>query len=124
VHGRWLHVQLVERWWQLVSSIGREVAGGRAAVTHARSQSGRRLEASLTGGGMCGAWSRGGSRDTRRRQRSEAGKVRTAAAQRAVALHAVGRRRLSGTVALGRAQFGAQYHFAIIQTLLRFQNAK
>jgi hypothetical protein len=29
-----------------------------------------------------------------------------------------------GTVALGRAQFGAQCCFAIIQTLLRFQNIK
>jgi hypothetical protein len=29
-----------------------------------------------------------------------------------------------GTVALGRAQFGAQYCFVIIQTLLRFQNTK
>jgi hypothetical protein len=73
------------------------VAGGRAAVVHARSQSERRLEASLTGGGMCGAWSRRGSRDTRHRQRSEAGKVGTAAARRAVALRAVGRRRLSET---------------------------
>jgi hypothetical protein len=49
--------------------------------------------------------------------------IGTAAAQRAVALRAVGRRRLSetdwvGIVALGRAQFGAQYRFAIIQTLL------
>jgi hypothetical protein len=55
--------------------------------------------------------------------------VETAAAQRAVALSMVRRRRLSetdwvGTVALGRAQFGAQYLFAIIQTLLRFQNTK
>jgi hypothetical protein len=49
--------------------------------------------------------------------------VGIAAARCAVALRAVGRRRLSetdwvGTVALGRAQFGAQYRFAIIQTLL------
>jgi hypothetical protein len=29
-----------------------------------------------------------------------------------------------GNVALGRAQFGAQYCFAIIQTLLIFQNTK
>jgi hypothetical protein len=29
-----------------------------------------------------------------------------------------------GTVALGRAQFGAQCCFAIIQTLLTFQNSK
>jgi hypothetical protein len=29
-----------------------------------------------------------------------------------------------GTVALGRAQFGAQYCFAIIHTLLRIQNTK
>jgi hypothetical protein len=72
VHGRWLHVQRVERWWQLVSSVGREVAGGRAAVARARSQPGRRLEASLTGGGMGGAWSSRGSRDMRRRQRREA----------------------------------------------------
>jgi hypothetical protein len=76
VHGRWLHVQRMERWWQLVSNVGREVAGGRAAVARARSQPGRRLEASLTGGGMGGAWSSRGSRDTRRRQRREAGSGR------------------------------------------------
>jgi hypothetical protein len=55
--------------------------------------------------------------------------VGTAADRRAVALSVVGRRRLSetdcvSTVALGRAQFGAQYRFTIIQTLLRFQNTK
>jgi hypothetical protein len=55
--------------------------------------------------------------------------VGTAVAQRAVVLRAVGRRRLSetdwvGTVALGRAQFGAQYRFTIIQTLLQFQSTK
>jgi hypothetical protein len=49
--------------------------------------------------------------------------------QRLGVLSAVGRHRLSetdwvSTVALGRAQFGAQYRFAIIQTLLRFQNTK
>jgi hypothetical protein len=76
VHGRWLHAQRVERWWQLVSSVGREVAGGRAAIARARSQLGRRLEASLTDGGMGGAWSLRGSRDTRRRQRREAGSGR------------------------------------------------
>jgi hypothetical protein len=76
VHGQWLHVQRVERWWQLVSSVGREVAGGRAAVARARSQPGRRLAASLTGGGMGGAWSLRGSRDMRRRQRREAGSGR------------------------------------------------
>jgi hypothetical protein len=63
VHEPWLHVQHVERRWQLVGSVGRqrrlEVAGGRAAATRARSESGRRLEALHTGGGyMCGAWSR------------------------------------------------------------------
>jgi hypothetical protein len=63
----------MEQWWQLVSSVGREVAGGRAAVARARSLPGRRLEASLTGGGMGGAWSSRGSRDTRRRQWREAG---------------------------------------------------
>jgi hypothetical protein len=47
----------------------------------------------------------------------------------AIVLRAVGRRRQSetdwvSTVALGRAQFGAQYRFAIIQTLLRFENTK
>jgi hypothetical protein len=51
------------------------------------------------------------------------------AARRAVVLSAVGRRRCPkptgvGTVALGRAQFSAQYYFANIQTLLRFQNTK
>jgi hypothetical protein len=49
--------------------------------------------------------------------------VGTAAARRAIALRAVGRRRLSeidwvGTVALGRAKISAQYRFAIIQALL------
>jgi hypothetical protein len=122
-------VQRVERWWQLVSSVGREVAGGRAAVVCVRSQPGHQLEASLTGGGMGGAWSSRGSRDTRRWQRREAGSggklaaVGTAVARRAVMLSAVERRRLSetdwvGTVALGRAQIGAHYRFAIIQTLL------
>jgi hypothetical protein len=76
VHGRWLHTQHVERWWQLVSSVGREVAGGRAAVALARSQPGRWLEASLTGGGMGGAWSSRGSRDTRCRLQREAGSGR------------------------------------------------
>jgi hypothetical protein len=51
--------------------------------------------------------------------------VETAAARRAVMVSAVGRHRLSetdwvGTVALDRAQIGAQYRFAIIQTLLQF----
>jgi hypothetical protein len=41
-----------------------------------RSQLGRRLEASLTGGGMGGALSSRGSRDTRRWQRREAGSGR------------------------------------------------
>jgi hypothetical protein len=53
--------------------VGREVAGGRAAIARARSQPGRRLEALLIGGGMGGAWSSRGSRDTQRRQRREAG---------------------------------------------------
>jgi 5-enolpyruvylshikimate-3-phosphate synthase len=55
--------------------------------------------------------------------------VGTAVAQRTITLRTVERCRLSetdrvGTVALGRAQFGAQYRFAIIQTLLQFQNTK
>jgi hypothetical protein len=69
-------MQRVEQWWQLVSSIVCEVAGGRATVARVRSQPGRRLEASLTGGGMGGAWSSRGSRDTRHRQRREAGSGR------------------------------------------------
>jgi hypothetical protein len=79
---------------------------------------------------MTGTWSKRGSSDTRRRQRRGAGVVRTAVARRAVTLR-TGREmpELSetdwvGTVALGRAQFGAQYCFATIQTLLRFQNTK
>jgi hypothetical protein len=52
------------------------VVGDRAVVARVRSQPGRRLEASLTGGGMGGAWSSRGSRDTRRQQRREAGSGR------------------------------------------------
>jgi hypothetical protein len=51
--------------------------------------------------------------------------VGTVVARCAVTLNTVERRRLSetdwvSTVALGQAQIGAQYHFAIIQTLLQF----
>jgi hypothetical protein len=61
VQGRWLHARRVERKWRLVGSVGREVAGGRAVVTHAGLASGRRLEALHTGGCyMCGAWKSGG----------------------------------------------------------------
>jgi hypothetical protein len=61
VQGRWLHARHVERKWRLVGSVGREVAGGHAAVEHAGPASGRRLEALDMGGCcMCGAWKSGG----------------------------------------------------------------
>jgi hypothetical protein len=84
VHGRWLHVQRVERRWRLVSSVGRqhhlEVAGGRAAVVHAGCQ---RPDIGLeccTRRAACVV--RGGGR--------QLAAVGTAAAQRAVVLRAVG----------------------------------
>jgi hypothetical protein len=80
---------------------------------------------------MGGMWS---SSDTRHRQRRRAGAVETALSeQRRLDALSCGTRSedagLSesdwvGTVALGRAQFGAQCCFAIIHTLLRFQNTK
>jgi hypothetical protein len=58
-----------ERRWPLG---GGRSSGCRTRKTTAR----RRLEASLTGGGMGGTWSSRGSRDTRHRQRRGAGSGR------------------------------------------------
>jgi hypothetical protein len=56
-----LHARRMEQKWWLDGSVGREMAGGRAAVPHAGPASERRLEALHTGGGcMCGAWKSGG----------------------------------------------------------------
>jgi hypothetical protein len=61
VHGRWLHARRVERKWRLVGSVGREVAGGRAAVVHVGPASRHRLEMLHTSDCcMCGAWKSGG----------------------------------------------------------------
>jgi hypothetical protein len=84
VHGRWLHVQRVERRWRLVSSVGRqrrlEVAGGRAAVVHAGRQRPDIGSECCTRRAACVA--RGGGR--------QLAAVGTAAARRAVALRVVG----------------------------------
>jgi hypothetical protein len=62
VQGRWLHARCVERKWQLVGSVDREVAGGRAAVAHVEPASRHRLETLHTSGRcMRGAWKSGGS---------------------------------------------------------------
>jgi hypothetical protein len=108
--------------WRLVGSADREVAGNRSSVTHVGPMSGRRLEILRTSGRcMRGAWKSGGSWQrsagtATRRWQSRLGRCPN--------VHRAWSFWETGTVALGRAQFGAQCCFAIIQTLHRFQNTK
>jgi hypothetical protein len=112
--GRWrggrLRVSVMERRGVAVDSVAvvRDCVGySRGGMKKGASSCAWRVKR-LHGGHVEQAW-----------QRREAGMVGTAAARHAVTLCAVRRRRLSetdwvGTVALDRAQFVAQYHFAII----------
>jgi hypothetical protein len=88
----------------------------------------RHRDSDARGGGcMRGVWSRRGSVEPAAGGRPTARQCTAMAAVRA----ACGRKTRArsetdsvGTVALGRAQFGAQCCFAIIQTLLTVQNTK